>query len=48
MLRLAKRLSEKENFLTTEDKARIEKLEKMFKILIEGGYIGHPRRRLDF
>jgi len=48
ILSLAKRLSEKGNLLTTEDKARIEKLEKMFKILIEGGHVGHPRRRLDF
>jgi len=47
MLRLAKGLSEKESLLTAQDKARIEKLEKMFKTLIEGGYVGLPRKRLD-
>jgi len=47
ILRLAKRLSEKEGLLTPDDKLRIEKLEGLFQTLVRGGYVGSPRRRLD-
>jgi len=47
ILRLVKRLSERANVLTAEDKTEIDNLEKKLKILIEGGYVGVPKRRMD-
>jgi len=47
ILRLARAISERENLLTKDDKVRIESLEKKLEVLIGGGYLGAPRRRLD-
>jgi len=46
-LRLVRALSEKANLLTEEEEAEIDELEKKLKILLEGGYLGVPRRKLD-
>jgi len=46
-LRLVRALSEKANLLTKEEEAEIDELEKKLKILLEGGYLGVPRRKLD-
>jgi len=46
-LRLVRALSEKANLLTKEEEAEIDELEKKLKILLEGGYVGAPRRKLD-
>ena len=46
-LRLVRALSERANLLTKEEEAEIEELEKKLKTLLEGGYVGVPRRRLD-
>jgi hypothetical protein len=44
-LRLLKELSERANLLSDQDKARIETLETKINILVEGGYVGVPRRK---
>lgn len=46
-LRLVRALSKKANLLTEEEEAEIDELEKKLKILLEGGYVGAPRRKLD-
>jgi len=46
-LRLVRALSKRANLLTKEEEAEIDELEKKLKILLEGGYVGAPRRRLD-
>jgi len=43
-----KAISERENLLTEDDKAKIEDLEKKLEVLLRGGCLGTPRRRLDF
>jgi hypothetical protein len=40
-----KRLMDTQRTLTAEDKERIDSLEKKLRTLIEGGYVGTPRRR---
>ncbi len=40
-----KKLSEAQGLLTSSEKARIEDIEKKMQILIEGGYVGNPRRK---
>jgi len=47
-LRLVKALSEREGLLTPDDREKIEQLERKFEILIGGGYVGTPRRKLNF
>jgi len=47
ILRLVKVISERGNLLTEDDKVKIESLERKLEVLIEGGYLGAPRRRLD-
>ena len=47
ILRLLKAISERQNLLTEDDKAKIERLERNLEILTKGGYLGAPRRRLD-
>jgi hypothetical protein len=40
---MSKRVLERDNLLTPDDKARISNLEEKLKILNEGGYVGtHP------
>jgi hypothetical protein len=47
ILKLVKMLSERANVLTAEERARIEKIEKNLEILMQGGYVGTPRVKLD-
>lgn len=46
VLRLLRILSEKNNLLTSEDKTRIKDIEKKLQTLVDGGYVGTPRRKL--
>ncbi len=46
VLRLVRRLSERDRLLTEEEKARIIEIEKHMEVLIAGGYVGQPRRKL--
>jgi hypothetical protein len=43
-LRLLRKLSEKSGILTDSERAEIENLEKKWIVLLEGGYVGTPRR----
>ncbi len=45
ILTLLKKMASRENLITDEEKAQIEELENKMKILIQGGYVGTPRRR---
>jgi len=47
VLRGTKKMLEKQNMLSEDDKKRIEDLEKKLQTLIEGGYVGVPRARID-
>ena len=42
---LVRKLSEAQGLLTSNEKARIEDIEKKMQTLIEGGYVGKPRRK---
>ncbi len=42
-----KKMLEKNNALDEDDKKRIEDLEQKLQTLIEGGYVGTPRTRID-
>ncbi len=46
VLRLVRRLSERDRLLTEEENARILEIEKKMETLIAGGYIGKPRTKL--
>ena len=46
ILLLLKRLLEGEKMLSSEDRARIENLERKLQVLIDGGLVGTPRRKL--
>jgi len=48
LLTLLRSLAEKEQLLTRDDKLRLDQLKARLRILVEGGYVGKPRRRLDF
>jgi hypothetical protein len=41
-----KRLANAQSSLSQEEISRIEDLERKLKILIDGGYVGNPRRKL--
>lgn len=47
-LRLLHRLSERAGILTDSERAEISELEKKWETLVEGGYVGSPKRRLNF
>ena len=47
-LRLVKALCEKEGLLTPDCRQKIDQLERKFEILIKGGYVGTPRRKMNF
>ena len=47
-LRLLRKMSERANLLTPEEIVEIEELERKFKGLLDGGYLGVPRRKLNF
>ncbi len=46
VLRLVRKLSEREHLLSEEEKATILDIEKKMEILIAGGYVGKPRTKL--
>jgi hypothetical protein len=46
ILVLLKRLVAEQEMLNEEDKARIEKLEQKLQVLVSGGLVGTPRKRL--
>lgn len=47
VLKGMKKMLEKNNALDEDDKKRIEDLEQKLQTLIEGGYVGTPRARID-
>ena len=47
-LRMLRKLSESRGFLTDTEKAQLDELEKKMETLIRGGYVGSPRRKLNF
>lgn len=46
LLRLVRRIAKRDNLLTAEEEARLDELERKLGVLIEGGYVGNPRRRV--
>jgi hypothetical protein len=48
MLRILRKVAETNQLLTGPELARIEDLEKKFELLINGGSVGVPRRKLNF
>ncbi len=46
VLRLVRRLSERDRLLTQEENAKILEIEKKMETLIAGGYVGKPRTKL--
>jgi hypothetical protein len=47
-LRLLRRLAETNGLLTDSERSQIEELEKKWSTLLEGGYVGSPRRKVGF
>ena len=47
MLRLVKRLAEREGLLKPEEEARINELEEKMELLLKGGYVGKPRLKVS-
>ena len=45
MLRLLRRLADTRGLLTDSEKAEIDELEKKISTLLQGGYVGAPRRK---
>lgn len=45
VLRILKELAIRENILTQEEERKIQDLESKMTVLIQGGYVGTPRRR---
>lgn len=47
VLKGMKKMLEKQNMLSEDEKKRMEDLEQKLQTLIEGGYVGIPRARID-
>ena len=47
-LRIVRKLAETSGILTDTERAELDEIERKFKTLMDGGYIGSPRRKLDF
>ncbi len=45
-LRILRSLATKESIVSEEEKKELDDLERKFKILLEGGYLGTPRRKM--
>ncbi len=45
LLELTKKIAKGANLLTDEEDKKIQEIEKKLNILIQGGYVGTPRRR---
>lgn len=46
LLAQLRKLLEAQNLLTDEDRSRIDSLERKLKVLVEGGFVGSPRRKM--
>jgi len=47
-MRIIRRLAETDGLLTDSERSQLDEIEKKILILLEGGYVGTPRRRLNF
>ena len=47
-LRLLGKIAESKGFLTDSERAEMDELEKKMRTLLTGGYVGAPRRELNF
>jgi len=47
-LRFLRRLSEAKGLLTDSEKAEVDELERKMTTLLKGGYVGSPRREVNF
>jgi hypothetical protein len=47
-LRLLRKLADANGLLTEAERVLLDELEKKYQILLDGGYVGSPRRRLNF
>jgi len=47
-LRVTRKLAETSGILTDTERAELDEMERRFRILIEGGYLGSPRRKINF
>jgi hypothetical protein len=47
-LRLLRKISEGKGVLTDAERAEMDELERKIRILLEGGYLGSPKRELNF
>jgi hypothetical protein len=47
-IQLLRKLAETNKALTETEKAELDELEKKLKSLLSGGYVGSPRRRVNF
>jgi len=47
-LRVVRKLAETSGILTDTERAELDEIERKFKTLMDGGYVGAPRRKLDF
>lgn len=47
-MRILRRLAEERGALSESEKAEIDNLEKKLTILMEGGFVGAPKRTTDF
>jgi hypothetical protein len=46
LLKLVRRIAKRDNLLTAQEEARLDEIETKLGVLIEGGYVGTPRRRV--
>jgi hypothetical protein len=47
-LRILRKLADANGLLTEAEKALLDELEKKYQILLDGGHVGSPRRRVNF
>ena len=47
-LRLLRKISEDKGVLTDAERAEMDELERKIRTLLEGGYLGSPKRELNF
>ena len=47
-LRLLGKIAENKGFLTDSERAEMDELEKKMRTLLTGGYVGAPKRELNF
>jgi hypothetical protein len=47
-LRLLRKLSETKGVLTDSERAELDEVEKRIETLLQGGYLGNPKREINF